>query len=159
MYVDCSEWFKGKEEECLYRWKLRHWYWHWSKFAKARSFLTEWCCYRCCARENKKVIAYKVFSKFCKSCNCGKVKKGTEEYIVWKENHGKDCEINHFQSSGAMESAGAQSFFQWSVDKYNIRYKHYIDYGDVLCNVGLLCNVVLRTFLCILGINYAMLTP
>ena len=26
-------------------------------------------------------------------------------------------------------------------------------------NVGLLCSVVLGTFLCILGINYAMLTP
>ena len=34
-----------------------------------------------------------------------------------KKNHGKDCKINHFQSSGAMESASAQSFFQSSVNK------------------------------------------
>ena len=78
------------------------------------------------ARENKKVIYYKVFSKLCKSCAWWKSKKGTEECIVWKENHGRDCEINHFQSSGAMESAGAQPFFQSSVDKYNIGYAHYI---------------------------------
>ena len=57
-------------------------------------------------------------------------KKGAEEYIVWKENHGKDCEINHFQSSVGMESAGSQSFFQSSVDKDNIRYAHYIGDGD-----------------------------
>ena len=61
---------------------------------------------------------------------CRKVKNCTEEYIFWKVNHGKDCEINHFQSSGAMESAGAQSFFHWSVDKYNIRYAHYIGDDD-----------------------------
>ena len=60
-------------------------------------------------------------------------KKGTEEYIGWKENYGKDCEINHFQSSGAMKSAGAQSFFQSSVNKYNIKYAHYI--GDVTQNL------------------------
>ena len=30
--------------------------------------------------------------------------------------------------------------------------------NSVLCNVGLLCNIVPGTFLCILGINYAMLT-
>ena len=29
-----------------------------------------------------------------------------------------------------MESAGLQSFFQLSVDKYNIRYAHYIGDGD-----------------------------
>ena len=61
------------------------------------------------AREKKKVIDYKVHSKFCKSCTLCESNKGTEEYIVWKENHGKDWEINLFQSSGAMESAGAQS--------------------------------------------------
>ena len=29
-----------------------------------------------------------------------------------------------------MESAGTQSFFQSSVDKYNIRYAHHIRDGD-----------------------------
>ena len=69
------------------------------------------------ARENKKVIDYKVYGKFCKSCILWESKKETEEYSVWKENHGKDSEINHFQSSGATESAVAQSFFQSSVIK------------------------------------------
>ena len=82
------------------------------------------------ARENKRVIYYKVYNKFCKSCTLQESKKGTEEYIVWKENHGKDCEINLFQSSGAMESAGAQCFFQSSVNKYNIRYAYYIGDSD-----------------------------
>ena len=47
------------------------------------------------ARENKRVIDYKMFSKF---CNSEKVKKGLrkERYVVWKDNHRKDCEINHF---------------------------------------------------------------
>ena len=62
------------------------------------------------ARENKKVIDYKVFRKLCKSGALWESKKGTVEYVVWKENHGEDCEINHFQSSGAMESADPQSF-------------------------------------------------
>ena len=35
------------------------------------------------ARENKKVIDYKVFGKFCKNCALWESKKGTEEYIVW----------------------------------------------------------------------------
>ena len=54
------------------------------------------------ARENKKVFDYKVFSKFCRSCALWRSKKGTEEYIFSKQNHGKDCEINHCQSFGAM---------------------------------------------------------
>ena len=71
-----------------------------------------------------------MFSKFCKSCALWESKKLTEEYIIWKENHEKDCEINHVQSSGAVESAGAPSFFQSSFNEYNKRYAHYIGDGD-----------------------------
>ena len=63
------------------------------------------------ARENRKLINYKVFSKFCKSCVLWESKKGTEEYIVWKKNLAGDCETNHFRSSAAIESADAQPFF------------------------------------------------
>ena len=49
--------------------------------------------------ENKKVIEYQVFSKFCKKgAYYGNKKKGTKEYNSWKETH--VCKINHYQSSG-----------------------------------------------------------
>ena len=48
------------------------------------------------ARENKKVIDYKVFSRSCKSYALWKSKKVTEEYISWKKDHGEDYEINDF---------------------------------------------------------------
>ena len=35
--------------------------------------------------ENKKVIDYQVFSKFCKGCLIWEQKKGTKEYNSWKE--------------------------------------------------------------------------
>ena len=40
--------------------------------------------------------------------------------------------IRPFQSSGVMESAGAQSFFQYCqlISIYNIRYAHYTGDGD-----------------------------
>ena len=38
------------------------------------------------------------------------------------------CDLNHFQSSGTMESA--LSFFTESLAKYNVRYSHYIGDGD-----------------------------
>ena len=78
--------------------------------------------------ENKKVIDYQVFSKFCKGCLIWEQKKGTKEYNSWKETH--VCKINHYQSSGAMESAGAVSIFSSSIEKYNMRYSHYIIDGD-----------------------------
>ena len=78
--------------------------------------------------ENKKVIDYQVFSKFCKGCLIWEQKKGTNEYNRWKETH--ICKINHYQSSGAMESAGAVSIFSSSIEKYNMRYSHYIGDGD-----------------------------
>lgn len=40
------------------------------------------------------------------------------------------CSLNHNQSSGAMETVGALSFFAQSIEKYNLRYTHYIGDGD-----------------------------
>ena len=47
-------------------------------------------------------------------------------------NYGKQnmCAINHHESSGAMESAGAISIFCSSLSKFNLRYSHYIGDGD-----------------------------
>ena len=42
------------------------------------------------------------------------------------------------------------------IDKIKL-WKCYVD-DTVLCNVGFLCSVVQRTFLCSLGINYAIMT-
>ena len=78
--------------------------------------------------ENKKVTDYQVFSNFCKGYLIWEQKKGTKEYNSWKETH--VCKINHYQSSGAMESAGAVSIFSSSIEKYNMRYSHYIIDGD-----------------------------
>ena len=78
--------------------------------------------------ENKKVTDYQVFSNFCKGYLIWEQKKGTKEYNSWKETH--VCKINHYQSSGAMESAGAVSIFSSSIEKYNMRYSHYIGDGD-----------------------------
>ena len=77
--------------------------------------------------ENKKVIDCQVLSKFCKGCLIWEQKKGTKEYNSWKETH--VCKINHYQSSGAIESAGAISIFS-SIEKYNMRYSHYFGDGD-----------------------------
>ena len=78
--------------------------------------------------ENKKVTDYQVFSNFCKGYLIWEQKKGTKEYNSWKETH--VCKINHYQSSGAMESAGAVSIFSSSIEKYNMPYSHYIGDGD-----------------------------
>jgi len=79
-------------------------------------------------KTTKKVIDYQVLSKFCRGCAMRNNKKDTEGYEEFIKNH--KCDINHFQSSGAMESAGAMSFFTESISKYKLRYSHYIGDGD-----------------------------
>ncbi|XP_065680580.1 uncharacterized protein LOC136094527 [Hydra vulgaris] len=80
------------------------------------------------SKDNKKVLDVHVMSKFCKSCAVWKKKKNSLEYEHWKANH--RCDINHSKSSGAMESAGAIEIFHSSVEKYGLRYAHYIGDGD-----------------------------
>ena len=80
------------------------------------------------ATANQKVIDYHVMSKFCKGYTIWDKKKGTLEYDQWKEKH--QCAINHKQSSGAMEAAGAITIFQSSIEKHKLRYSHYIGDGD-----------------------------
>ena len=41
-----------------------------------------------------------------------------------------EIDTNYYQSSGAMDSAGAISIFSSLVEKYNMRYSHYIGEGD-----------------------------
>ena len=55
-------------------------------------------------------------------------KKGTQEYDEWIVNH--MCKINHNKSSYAMETVGAITFFQRSIEKYNLRYLKFKGDGD-----------------------------
>ena len=67
-------------------------------------------------------------SKFCKSCEIWSKRKGSAGCKLWKIN--RKCTINHQESSGTMESAGALSIFCSSLRKFNLRYCHYIGDGD-----------------------------
>jgi hypothetical protein len=80
------------------------------------------------SKDNKKVLDYYTMSKFCKSCEIWSKIKGSAGYELWKTRH--KCAINHHESSGAMESAGAIAIFCSSLSKFNLRYSHYIGDGD-----------------------------
>ena len=80
------------------------------------------------SRENKKVLDVQIFSKFCHSCSKWESQKGTPEYEHWKMSH--TCSKNHIGSAGSMESKGAINIFTNSLQKYNLRYAHYIGDGD-----------------------------
>ena len=80
------------------------------------------------SRENKKVLDAQGLSRFCHSCSRSESQKGTPEYEKWKVTH--TCSKNHNQSEGSMESEGAINIFSKSIEKYNLRYVHYIDDGD-----------------------------
>jgi len=82
-------------------------------------------------KSTKKVIDYKVLTKFCRACaiwNSRKGKPNTQSYESFMATH--QCAINHVQSSGAMETVSAISFFAESIPKYNLRYTHFIGDGD-----------------------------
>ena len=57
----------------------------------------------------------------------GKVEEDAfEEFMSTHEN---ECEINHEGSAGAMEAKGVVTCFSSSVEKYNLRYTHYLGDG------------------------------
>ena len=80
------------------------------------------------ARENQKVLDVQVFSKFCFGCSKWDDKFGSAGWIDWKAKH--ICQINHMTSSGSIESQGAVNIFASSIEKYNLRYMHFIGDGD-----------------------------
>ena len=80
------------------------------------------------SREKKKVLDVQIFSKFCHACSRWENRKGTPEYDTWKLTH--VCSRNHVGSSGSMEAAGAVKMFSQSLEKYNLRFGHYIGDGD-----------------------------
>ena len=70
---------------------------------------------------NKKVIDCLVYTKFRPIC-ARQRRTGNKKPHV--------CKINHIESSGRMESAGAVAFFHESTTKYGLRYANYIGDGD-----------------------------
>ena len=79
------------------------------------------------SRENEKVLDVQVFSRFCHSFSKWESQKGIPEYQKWKITH--TCIKNHTGSAVSMESKGAINIFSNSVEKYNLKYVHYV--GDV----------------------------
>lgn len=80
------------------------------------------------SNKSKKCLDFEVLTKTCKACETWKQRKGRKEYEVWKLHH--KCTINHFGSSGAMESAGAITIFKRSQNLHKLRYTGYIGDGD-----------------------------
>eukprot|EP00112_Aurelia_sp_Birch-Aquarium-sp1_P007296 Seg1794.8 transcript_id=Seg1794.8/GoldUCD/mRNA.D3Y31 product="hypothetical protein" protein_id=Seg1794.8/GoldUCD/D3Y31 len=82
------------------------------------------------SRENGKCLDTYVMTKTCKSCQHWEARKGTDQYDKWKMKHQEKCAINHRESSGAMEVAGAINMFKRSIPYLNLRYVGYIGDGD-----------------------------
>lgn len=79
--------------------------------------------------ENRKVLDIEVMSSFCKGCETGRKKTGTE-FETWKTNHEKWCVKNHVGSAGMMEVNGMLKIFRRSEELYNTKYLNYIGDGD-----------------------------
>lgn len=77
-----------------------------------------------------KVLDVEIKSKYCKSCEYWKTKKGTEEYKEWAENHADECQANHTGSAGKMEVDGVIVMFERSEEFYAINYLNYVGDGD-----------------------------
>ena len=74
------------------------------------------------------VVDFVALSKTCKGCQMWAKKKGTPAYDRWKAEH--ICNLNHTKSSGSMESIGAVTMFQRSVENNNLVYHEYLGDGD-----------------------------
>ena len=61
-----------------------------------------------------KCIDFEIKSKVCKSCQYWKRKKGTENYLKWKDTH--VCTINPDGSAGKMECEGVKVIYHRSVE-------------------------------------------
>jgi len=75
-----------------------------------------------------KCVDYEALTKFCMVCRMWEHKRNSPRYEAWKASH--ICDINHTQSSGAMEAAGAVQMFNHSIEKNNIIYSHYLGDGN-----------------------------
>lgn len=72
----------------------------------------------CTSIDNGKVMDVEIMSKHC--------------ICLDKNKHEDHCTANHKGSSGSMEGAGIIKIFSRSVERYDVRYTHYLGDGD--CN-------------------------
>ena len=80
------------------------------------------------------VLDYEVLSHFCQAClSHNSMNKDSHEFKEWQAMHADHCEINHFGSSGDMESQGAIAIFKRSIIKRRLKYTHFIGDGDSSC--------------------------
>ena len=77
------------------------------------------------------IIDSTVMSKYCTQCVLAKKKFGeaTPEFSAWYEMHQVDCQINHTESSGAMEKAAAEIMWNRSLS-HGMRYTKMVSDGD-----------------------------
>lgn len=77
-----------------------------------------------------KVLDCEPMCRKCKACNMKEPLKKTdpEAYNQWLENHA--CKINYQGSAPGMELTGAKRIFERSIEKHNLRYKHFYGDGD-----------------------------
>ena len=80
------------------------------------------------------ILDYEVLSHFCQAClSHNSMNKDSHEFKEWQARHADQCEINHFGSSGDMESKGAIAIFKRGIEKRGLKYTHFIGDGDSSC--------------------------
>ena len=75
--------------------------------------------------DNSLVLDYVIKSKTCQVC-----KRNPDASEDWKKAHKPVCEINHAQSSGAMEKEAAVEMFINSIERRKLRYVEHVGDGD-----------------------------
>ena len=80
-------------------------------------------------------------SKYCHKCAIAKAKlgDGSPEFVEWYQNHQRECDVNHKDSSGAMEKAAAEVLWKRSQD-FGFQYTRVVSDGDAnaykhVCNL------------------------
>jgi hypothetical protein len=74
------------------------------------------------------VLDYHVLSKACQKCSIKRSKTTDEEFEEWFLQH--ECDINFVGSSPAMESEGAVTLWERSIETHNLRYRWMVSDGD-----------------------------
>ncbi len=59
--------------------------------------------------------------------------KDSNAFKDWQASHADQCDINHFGSSGDMESKGAIAIFKRSIQERGLKYINFVGDGDSSC--------------------------
>lgn len=92
-----------------------------------------------------KIIDVYVKSAYCKMCEVWSKKlnaaENENEYELWYEEHKEACCSNHEGSSGKMEVDAIVEMFKRSEEKYDVKYRNYIEDEDSKTYTGVLQKV------------------